>query len=117
MSKKLLLLICLLLSIGFLSADDLFGAFQIITKPSGADVSLYDIDLYLCKTPSPVYPVMIDEYMVLQEGIPGRKINIIITKDGYVPLKKTLFVPFLYTKEKEALKHPTVYPCSAMGLS
>jgi len=117
MSKKLLLLICLLLSIGFLSADDLFGAFQIITKPSGADVSLYDIDLYLCKTPSPVYPVMIDEYMVLQEGIPGRKINIIITKDGYVPLKKTLFVPFLYTKEKEALKHPTVYSCSAKNLS
>ncbi len=47
--------------------------------------------------------------MVLQEGIPGRKINIIITKDGYVPLKKTIFVPFLYTKEKEALKHPTVF--------
>jgi len=33
----------------------------------------YDIDPYLCKTPSPVYPVMMDEYMVLQEGIPERK--------------------------------------------
>ncbi len=117
MSKRLLLLICFLLSIGFLSADDMFSAFQIITKSSSAFVSLYDIDLYLYKTPSPVYPVMLDEYMVLQEGIPERKINIIITKDGYVPLKKTLFVSFLYTKEKEALKHPTVYPCSAMSLS
>lgn len=55
--------------------------------------------------------------MVLQEGIPGRKINIIITKDGYVHLKKTIFVPFFYIKEKEALKHPTVYSCSAMSLS
>ena len=117
MSKRLLLLICFLLSIGFLSADDMFSAFQIITKSSSAFVSLYDIDLYLYKTPSPVYPVMLDEYMVLQEGIPGRKINIIITKDGYVPLKKTIFVPFFYIKEKEALKHPTVYSCSAMSLS
>jgi len=112
MSKRLLLLICFLLSIGFLSADDMFSAFQIITKSSSAFVSLYDIDLYLYKTPSPVYPVMLDEYMVLQEGIPERKINIIITKDDYVPLKKSIFVPFLYTKEKEALKHPTVYCCS-----
>jgi hypothetical protein len=29
MSKRLLLLICLLQSIGFLSADDLFGAFKL----------------------------------------------------------------------------------------
>ncbi|HQP83864.1 MAG TPA: hypothetical protein PK058_02175 [Candidatus Syntrophosphaera thermopropionivorans] len=52
-----------------------------------------------------------------KKGFQSGKIKIIITKDGYVPLKKTLFVPFLYTKEKEALKHPTVYPCSAMSLS
>ncbi len=109
MNKKWLLVICMFLSIVLLCADDMFGAFQIKTKPSDADVSLYDIDLYLCKTPSPVYPVMMDEYMVLQEGIPGRKINIIITKEGYIPLKKTIFVPFLYTKEKDALKHPTVF--------
>lgn len=55
--------------------------------------------------------------MVLQEVIPERKINIIITKDVYVLLKKTIFVPFLYIKEKEALKHPTVYSCSAKSLS
>ncbi|WP_207930812.1 hypothetical protein [Candidatus Syntrophosphaera thermopropionivorans] len=60
---------------------------------------------------------MMDEYMVLQEVIPERKINIIITKDVYVLLKKTIFVPFLYIKEKEALKHPTVYSCSAKSLS
>jgi len=101
MSKRLLLLICLLLSIGFLSADDLFGAFQIITKPSGADVSLYDIDLYLYKTSSPVYTVMMDEYMVLQEVIPERKINIIITKDGYVLLKKTILYHFFIIKKKK----------------
>ena len=101
MSKRLLLLICLLLSIGFLSADDMFSAFQIITKSSSAFVSLYDIDLYLYKTPSPVYPVMMDEYMVLQEGIPERKINIIITKDGYVLLKKTILCHFFILKKKK----------------
>ena len=101
MSKRLLLLICFLLSIGFLSADDMFSAFQIITKSSSAFVSLYDIDLYLYKTPSPVYPVMLDEYMVLQEGIPERKINIIITKDGYVLLKKTILCHFFILKKKK----------------
>jgi len=79
----------------------MFSTFQIITKPSGAVVSLYDIDLYLYKTPSPVYPVMLDEYMVLQEGIPERKINIIITKDGYVLLKKTILCHFFILKKKK----------------
>ena len=91
MKTKILLAVCLLLSAGLLSAYDLFGAFQIKTSPRGADVNLSEIDLYLCSTPSPVYPVFMDDYMELREGIPGRVIRVIITKEGYVPIEKNLF--------------------------
>ncbi len=109
MKTKVLLAVCLLLSVGLLSAYDLFGAFQIKTTPKGADVNLSEIDLYLCSTPSPVYPVFMDEYMELREGIPGRVISVIITKEGYVPIEKNLFVPFLYTDQRDALDYPTVF--------
>ena len=109
MKTKLLLAICLLLSAGLLSAYDLYGAFQIKTSPKGADVNLVDIDLYLCSTPSPVFPVFMDEYMELREGIPGRTIRVVISKEGYEPLEKNLFVPFLYEDQREALDYPTVF--------
>ncbi|MCB5285668.1 MAG: hypothetical protein LHW45_08790 [Candidatus Cloacimonetes bacterium] len=109
MKTKILLAVCLLLSAGLLSAYDLFGAFQIKTSPRGADVNLSEIDLYLCSTPSPVYPVFMDDYMELREGIPGRVIRVIITKEGYVPIEKNLFVPFLYTDQRMALDYPTVF--------
>jgi hypothetical protein len=44
---------------------------------------------------------MMDEYMVLQEVIPERKISIIITKDGYVLLKKTILSHFFILKKKK----------------
>jgi hypothetical protein len=119
MKTKVMLSALLLLMAGLLGAYDqdyyyddnydMYGAFRIVTKPKGADVNLYDIDLYLSDTPTPVYPVYSDEYMELREGIPGRSINIIITKDGYVPLKKTIFVPFLYSDPEEAVDNPTVF--------
>lgn len=109
MKTKLLLAICLLLSAGLLSAYDLYGAFQIKTSPKNADVNLVDIDLYLCSTPSPVFPVFMDEYMELREGIPGRTIRVVISKEGYEPLEKNLFVPFLYSDQRDALDYPTVF--------
>ncbi len=109
MKTKILLAVCLLLSAGLLSAYDLMGAFQIKTSPRGADVNLVDIDLYLCSTPSPVYPVFMDEYMELREGIPGRSIRVVISKEGYVPIEKTLYVPFLYEDQRDALRYPTVF--------
>ncbi|HNU54639.1 MAG TPA: hypothetical protein PLK21_04605 [Candidatus Syntrophosphaera sp.] len=109
MKTRLLLVVCLLLTAGLLSAYDLYGAFQIKTSPKGADVNLSEIDLYLCSTPSPVYPVFMDEYMELREGIPGRVIRVIISKEGYIPIEKDLFVPFLYSSQRMALDYPTVF--------
>jgi hypothetical protein len=109
MKAKIFLAACLVLYAGILNAQELYGAFKIKTKPKNADVNLYDIDQYLCSTPSPVYPVLPDEYMELREGIPGRAIMLMISKKGYVPLKKEIFVPFLYTSQDEAMEHPSVF--------
>lgn len=89
--------------------DIMFGAFKVITKPNGADINLYDSDLYLSKSPSPVYPVIMDESMELREGIPGRTITLMITKEGYKPMKRDIFVPFLYQSQERALDNPSVF--------
>ena len=108
--KKVLLTISLALLLFSLAAEDyMYGAFQVKTKPSGADVTLYDPDLYLSPTPTPVYPVLMDEYMELVEGIPGRHIMLMITKKGYVPLRQEIFVPFTHEDEVEALEAPSVF--------
>jgi len=109
MKVKLIIGLCLLLSIGLLSAEDLYGAFRVKTKPKSADINLYDIDEYLCSTPSPVYPVFMDEYLEYREGIPGRTITLMITKDGYIPLKKEIFVPVLFTEITTALDYPAEF--------
>ncbi|MDY0151509.1 MAG: hypothetical protein RBS43_04480 [Candidatus Cloacimonas sp.] len=111
MKMKVLLAMCLMLVFALLKAEDdsMYGAFKIVTSPKGADVNLYDLDLYLCDTPSPVYPVFMDEFMELREGIPGREITLMITKKGYVPLKKDIFVPFNYTDSSDALDNPSVF--------
>ncbi len=110
MRHRLLIAALLLLSVAWLYAEDsMYGAFKVITKPKGADITLYEPDIYLCATPSPVYPVFMDEYMELREGIPGRSITLMITKKGYVPLKKEIFVPFTYADLDEALADPSVF--------
>ncbi len=111
MKTKLFLVLTLLMAFSLLGAYsyEYYGAFQIKTSPKGADVNLEDIDLYLCSTPSPVYPVLMDEYVELREGIPGRTINVIITLEGYVPIRKSLFVPFLFDNQRDALRYPTVF--------
>jgi hypothetical protein len=110
MKTKLFAITLLLLSLAWLQAEDgMFGAFRIKTKPKGADVTLYDPDIYLCETPSPVYPVVMDESMELREGIPGRAIMLMITKRGYVPLKKEIFVPFTSEDMQEALDNPSEF--------
>lgn len=110
MKTKLFTTAFLLLALAWLCAEDsMYGAFRIKTKPNGADVTLYDPDIYLCDTPSPVYPVMMDEYMDLREGIPGRAIMLMITKKGYVPLKKEIFVPFSSEDMQEAMDNPSEF--------
>lgn len=109
MKMRAIIVICFILSFSLLSAQEIYGAFRIKTTPRGADVNLYDIDEYLCETPSPVFPVYMDDYLEFREGIPGREIVIMITKKGYEPLKKRIFVPFLYSDLEEAMDHPTVF--------
>ena len=109
MKMRAIIVICFILSISLLSAQEIYGAFRIKTYPRGADVNLYDIDEYLCETPSPVFPVYMDDYLEFREGIPGREIVIMITKKGYEPLKKRIFVPFLYSDLDEAMDNPTVF--------
>lgn len=108
--KRVLLTISLALLIFGLAAEDaMYGAFRVITKPKGADVTLYDADVYLSPTPTPVYPVLMDEYMDLVEGIPGRHIMLMITKKGYVPIRQEIFVPFTHEDESDALEAPSVF--------
>lgn len=108
--KRVLLTISLALLIFGLAAEDaMYGAFRVITKPRGADVTLYDADMYLSRTPTPVYPVWMDEYMDLVEGIPGRHIMLMITKKGYIPIRQEIFVPFTHEDEGDALECPSVF--------
>lgn len=109
MNKLVSLMIVLAGACAFLCADSMYGAFQVVTKPSGADVTLYDPDLYLAQTPTPVYPVVMDEYMELREGIPGREIMLMVTKKGYVPLKREIFVPFTHEADSLAMAEPSVF--------
>lgn len=111
MKTRFILALTLLMAFSLLGAYgyEYYGAFQIKTSPKGADVNLEDLDLYLCSTPSPVYPVLMDEFMELREGIPGRTINVIITMEGYIPIRKSLFVPFLYDNQRDATRRPTVF--------
>ncbi|NLK50668.1 MAG: hypothetical protein GX294_08470 [Candidatus Cloacimonetes bacterium] len=108
--KKLIFILLGVLAFGtLLHADSMYGAFKVVTSPKGADVTLYDPDLYLAQTPTPVYPVIMDEYMDIQEGIPGRAIMLMITKKGYLPIKEEIYVPFTHESESEAVESPSVF--------
>lgn len=108
--KKLAMLMLISVGLtGLMYADSMYGAFQVTTRPSGADVTLFDPDLYLAPTPTPIYPVVMDEYMELREGIPGRAIMLMITKKGYIPLKREIFVPFTHEVDSLAMNEPSVF--------
>ena len=109
MKMRITIAICFILSLSLLSAYDIYGAFRIKTSPRGADVNLYDIDEYLSDTPTDVFPVFMDEFMEFREGIPGREIVLMITKRGYQPFKKRIFVPFRYTDLDDAMDDPSVF--------
>jgi len=109
MKKYFLTALIIAAAFSIMHADTMYGAFKVVTKPSGADVTLYDPDLYLSQTPTPVYPVLMDEYMELREGIPGRSIMLMITKKGYVPLKRAIFVPFTHEADSLAIREPSTF--------
>lgn len=109
MKLKVALITCLLLFAAALSADDLYGAFKIRTIPRGAKVTVYDTDQELGRTPTEIFPVLMDEYFDYYDGIPGRTIEIVITKRGYIPIKEEIFVPLNKGSLRAAIRHPSVY--------
>lgn len=94
---------------GLLGAQNMFGAFQIITEPSGATITLTGTNQYLGSTPSQIFPVMMDQYMVYNCGIPGRVFNIYITKNGYIPIQQEIFVPYNKAWQQDAIRYPTIF--------
>ncbi len=109
MKLKVALITCLLLIAAALSADDLYGAFKIRTIPRGAKVTVYDTDQELGRTPTEIFPVLMDEYFDYYDGIPGRTIEIVITKRGYIPIKEEIFVPLNKGSLRAAIRYPSVY--------
>ena len=109
MKLKVALITCLLLFAAALSAGDLYGAFKIRTIPRGAKVTVYDTDQELGRTPTEIFPVLMDEYFDYYDGIPGRTIEIVITKRGYIPIKEEIFVPLNKGSLRAAIRYPSVY--------
>ncbi len=109
MKQKMILLACLILSVGALSAYDLYGAFKIKTVPKGADIYVYDTDQLLGTTPTDIFPVFMDDYMTVRNGIPGREIELVIARDGYVPKREKIFVPLNKLELEDAYDRPTVF--------
>ena len=107
MKTKTLLALSLLLGFSALAGQTMYGAFWVDTLPQQAEIYLYEEDQFLCTTPSPVYPVLMDEDYILKEGIPGRVIGIVIMCEGYLPLKQDIFVPYLWMDQVSALDNPT----------
>jgi hypothetical protein len=109
MKAKMLTIACLTMAIGIIGARTSYGAFQIRTKPQGAKVTLLDNRRFVIETPSHSIPLSSDRYMTYYNGVPGKFIDIVITKKGYLPVKEKIFVPINRRWEKAALKNPTVF--------
>ncbi len=109
MRLKAVTLTLLLLACAALSAQNMFGAFQIHTVPQDAVVTLYGTSQYLGNTPTEVFPVMMDQFMTYYYGTPGRAFSLLITRDGYLPLKQDIFVPYTKAHQVDAMRYPTVF--------
>ncbi len=109
MKPRLIVIACLTLMAGLLSAQNIFGAFQIQTEPGNATITLYGTNQYLGSTPSQVIPVSMDQYMSYNWGVPGRNFDVVISKQGFIPIRQQIFVPFNYQHQRDALRNPTVF--------
>lgn len=109
MKPRLLLIACLALMTGLLSAQNIFGALQIYTEPVGASITLYGTNQYLGSTPSQAIPITMDQYMTYNWGVPGRVFDLVISKPGYIPMRQQIFVPYNARHQRDALRHPTVF--------
>lgn len=109
MKPRLILIACLTLMAGLLSAQNIFGAFQIYTEPIGATITLYGTNQYLGSTPSQAIPITMDQYMTYNWGVPGRVFDLLISKPGYIPIRYQIFVPYNARYQWDALRNPTVF--------
>lgn len=109
MIRKVLALVILTVIAVNAYSQNMFGAFQIRTEPEGAVVTLYGSNQYLGTTPTQVFPIIMDQYMVYYYGVPGRAYSLLISKEGYIPIKEDIFVPYHKAHEVDAVREPTVF--------
>ena len=109
MKTRLIAIAVLALLTGLLSAQSIFGAFQIVTEPQGAAVTLYGSNQYLGSTPQVTVPFCMDQTMTYNWGNPGRLFDLVISKEGYIPIRQQIFVPFSHKHQIDALRHPQVH--------
>lgn len=109
MRLKIMTLLSLILLIGSLAAQSMFGAFKIVSDPKGATISLPGTNQVLGNTPSQIFPVFQDQYTSYTNGIPGRVFTILISKPGYQTIQQDIFVPFNCINQYQAIQNPTVF--------
>lgn len=109
MKVRYLVLAFVALWAGVLNAQNMFGAFRIETSPQGADVIITASNQFIGRTPTQAIPVMMDQYMTYNHGVPGRVFNLVIRKDGFRPLQQTIFVPYTKVHQVDALRNPAVF--------
>ncbi|MDD3144331.1 MAG: hypothetical protein PHG32_09110 [Candidatus Cloacimonetes bacterium] len=109
MKLRLFLIACLVLTAGLLTAQNIFGAFQVITEPRGATVTVYGTNQYLGTTPTQSVPITMDQYMTYNWGVPGRVFDLVISKRGFIPVRQQIFVPYNHRHQRDALRNPTLF--------
>jgi len=85
------------------------AAFQIVSEPEGAIVTLVGSNEYLGTTPTEIFTVRMDQFMGWYGYQPGRWFNVMIRKAGYHPMIQQIFVPFNEKWEDYAKKRPQVF--------
>jgi hypothetical protein len=109
MKERMMLVLGLTMLVGLLGAQSMFGAFQINTEPQGAMITISGTNQCIGTTPSQAIPIIMDQSMVYNCGIPGREFSITITKEGYYPIQQDIFVPYNKSYQQDALRNPTTF--------
>jgi len=85
------------------------AAFQIVTQPEGAIVTIVGTNEYLGTTPTEVFTINMHRGLQWHGNQMGRWFNLMIRKPGYHPLVQLIFVPFNERWEDFAKKRPQIF--------
>ncbi len=85
------------------------AAFQIVTVPEGAVVTVVGTNEYVGTTPTAIFTVKMDQFTGWYGYQPGRWFHLLIRKAGYHPMIQQIFVPFNEKWEDYAKKRPQVF--------